>query len=141
MLNSCGTIDVVGNEHHLLAFLCLQVIGEFGGKGRLTRTLQTGEKDDSRIAFEVEFGGFGAHEGSEFVVGDLDHQLPGTNSGHDVLSEGFCLNGIGELLGSLVVNVRLQQGFADILNGFGDVDLGNSTLAFQYLKRPFKSFA
>ena len=141
LFDSSGTIDVVGNEHDFLAFFRLEIVGELGGKGCLTRTLQTGEQDNSRIAFQVQLHGFCTHQGGQFVVGDLHHQLSRTHRGHHVLADGFRLDGISKLLGSLVVNVRLQEGFADVLNGFGYVNLGDTAFTFQYLERPFQPFA
>ena len=70
-------------------------------------------------------------------MGNLHHQLSGTNGCYDVLTEGFCLNGIGELLGSLVVNVGFKQRFADVLDGFRDVDFGDTSFTLEDLKGPF----
>ena len=92
LFDSSGTINVIGNEHDFLAFLRLEVVGELGGKGCFTGTLQTGEQDNCRVAFEVQFDCFRAHEGSQFVVGDLHHQLPRAHRGHHVLAKGFCLD-------------------------------------------------
>ena len=48
LLDSRRTIDIASDEHHLLAFLRLQVVRQFRRKSRLTATLQTRHQDDRR---------------------------------------------------------------------------------------------
>ena len=70
---------------------------------------------------------------------NLDHQLTGLDGSEHVHAQGLLLDGIGKLLGDLVVDVGIQQGLAHVLQGLCNVNLGDFTFTFQYLERPFKS--
>ena len=134
LFDSGGSVDVAGDEHDLAVLFGLEVVSQLGGEGGLTRTLQTGHEDDCGVAFEVYLGGLAAHEGCQFVVCDLDHELSGTNGCHDVHTECFLLDLVGKLLGGLVVDIGLEEGFTDIFDRFGNIDFGDTTLTFEDLK-------
>ena len=68
---------------------------------------------------------------------DLDHQLARTHTRHHILTQRFLLHLVRKLLCSLVVHIRFQQGLTDILHGLRNIDFGDSSLTFQYLKTPF----
>ena len=61
-------------------------------------------------------------------MGNLDHQLPGTNSCNDVLTQRFLFDLVGELLRCLVIYIRFQQGFTDIFDRLGNINFGDATL-------------
>ena len=69
----------------------------------------------------------------------LDHQLTGLDSRQHVHAQRFLLDCIRKLFGHLVVDIGIQQCLTHILQGFGNVNLGDFSLTFQYLERPFKS--
>ena len=115
----------------------MQEIGEFARKSGLTGTLQTGHQDDGRRAFEVDLLCLTAHEVCQLVMGDLDHQLSRTNGIDHILAQRFLLHAVGKLLRRLVVHIRLQQGFADVLDRFRNVDFRYSSFTLENLERPF----
>ncbi len=91
------------------------------------------------MAVDVERGGVAAHEGHELVVDDLHHQFLGLEGVDYVLAEGLLLDGVGEGLGHLIVDVGVVEGLAHVLEGDGDVDLGDFALAFEDLERAFET--
>ena len=137
LLDSRRSIHIAGHEHDAFVLFRLEIVRQFGGKSRLTATLQTGHQNHSRIAFEVQFLRLTAHQRCQFVMRDLDHQLPRTDGIDDVLSDCFFLHAVGKLLCGLVVHIRLQQCFADVFDGFRNIDLGDTSLTFEDLKTPF----
>ncbi len=114
---------------------------QFGGVGGLTRTLQTRHKDDGGIAFQVHSYRLIPHQMSQFIVGNLHHQLPRTDGGHHLLAKRLLLHAVGELLGGLVIDIRFQQCLADILDCLGYVDIRNTTLTLENLETALQSFA
>ena len=93
------------------------------------------------MSLEVQVGCLAAHEFSQFVVNDFHHQLLWLDGCEDVLPHGFLLDGIGERLCHLVVDVGIEQGATHVLQRFGNVYLGYLAFAFQYLERPLEPFA
>ena len=140
LLDSRRTIDIAGSHHHALAFLGLEIVRQFGSKSGLTRTLETRHKNHGRRTFEVDVGSLAAHQFREFVVGNLDHQLPRAHGGNHVLPKGFFLHLVGKLLRRLVVDIGFEQRLADVLDGLRDIDFGNTSFALQNLERAFQSF-
>ena len=124
LLDGGGAVDVAGHQQRTAVLLALQHAGQLAREGGLTRTLQTRHQDDGGLAGEVDFGGLASHQFGQLVVDNLHHQLAGLDGGQHVLSQGFLLDGIGEVLGYLVVDVGIEQGFAHVFQGFGHVDFG-----------------
>ena len=85
--------------------------------------------------------GFATHEGGQFVLYDFDHQLAGLEGGQHVLPQCFGFDRVGEGLGYLIVYVSFDECFPDVFQSFGDIDFCDFPLAFEYLERPFESFA
>ena len=141
LLDGGGAIGVAGGEERTAVFLRLEEEGEFTGEGGLTGTVETGHEDDGGAVLEFEVHALAAHEGGEFVVNNLDHELRGLHGSEHVLAEGLLLHGVGEGFGHLVVDVGVEQGAAHVFEGFGYVDLGDLAFTFQYFERAFKSFA
>ena len=92
------------------------------------------------MSLYVYVNGLAAHQGCQLIMNHLDHELSGTQGCEHVHAQSLLLNGIGELLGNLVVDIGIKQGLAYVLQGFGNVNFGDFTFTFQYLKGPFKSF-
>ena len=70
---------------------------------------------------------------------DLDHHLLRLDRGEDVLSHRLGLHPVAELLGHLVAYVGVEQGPADVLQGFGDIDVSDLSFSLQYLEGTLKS--
>ena len=140
LLDSGRTIDVAGYEQGILVLLGFQHVSQFTREGGLTRTLQTRHQHDGRTTFELQFYGLATHQFSQLIVNNLHHQLTGLDSGEYIHAQGLLLDGIGKLLGDLVVDVGIQQGLTNVLQGLRNVNLGDFSLTFQYLERTFKSF-
>ena len=137
LLDSGRTIDVAGYQHHPFVLLRLQIVSQLGSESGFTATLQTGHQDDRRRTLEVQVLRLTAHQFRQLIVGDLHQELSRTNGIDHVLSQGFLLHAVGELLGGLVVDVGLQERFTDILNGLRNIDFGDTTLTLQNLKTSF----
>jgi len=91
-----------------IASLTSQVARKFGRKRRLPGTLKAGDENnrgwclggpDFRLRFTQQLG--------HFVKDDLDDQLARRDAVQDFLAEGPFLNIIDELLGDLVVYIRI----------------------------------
>jgi hypothetical protein len=54
----------------------------------------------------LEFGDCAAHEGSEFVVDDLNNLLAWGKAGEDFFTDGPLLDSLDKIPDNLVVNVR-----------------------------------
>jgi len=72
-------------------------------------------------------------------VDDFDHHLLRFHSIEHILPQCFLFDRFGKLLGCFVVYVGIQQGTTHFLECLGNIDLGNLSLPFQYLKRPLQS--
>ena len=70
---------------------------------------------------------------------DLYHELLGLQRVDHVLTKSFLFYGLDEVVGDFIVDVGIHQGLADILQGFGYVDFGNSAFAFENLERAFEA--
>ena len=138
----CGRPEgVAGCQKHLHSPLALDVGCKLRGESGLSRTVQSGHEHHSWLAFYVDVRRSAAHEFGELVVDDLYHHLLRFHGSEDILAHCLLLHIVAEFLGYLVAYVGVQEGASDVLNGFGDVDLGDLAFAFQYFKRPFKPFA
>ena len=136
-----GAVDVAGCQQRVLVLLVLQHQGELAREGGLSRAVEARHEDDGRMALQVQFGRFASHEGGQLVVHDFHHQLAGLHGGEHVLPQRLLLHRVGERLGHLVVHVGVEQCAAHVLEGFGHIDFGDFPFTFQYLERPFESFA
>ena len=135
LLHGCGTEGVAGSEEGLLGSLVLEHLGELAGHGGLTGSVEACHEDDGGVADtagEVEVYGLAAHEGCEFVVDYLDHELLGLDGGEYVLSQCFLLDSVAEAFGYLVVYVGVEESAAYVLECLGDVDLGYLAFALEY---------
>ena len=72
-------------------------------------------------------------------MNDLHHQLARFHSRQHVHTQRLLLHRIGKVLGHLIVDVGIKQCTADVLQGLGNIDLGDLALTLQDLKRSLKS--
>ena len=78
-------------------------------------------------------------EGGKLVMNDFDHQFLRLDGVDNVLTDSLCLDGVGKSLGYFVVDVGVKERAAHILQCFRYINLGDFSLTFQNLKRPFQS--
>ena len=139
LVDGGGTESVARHEQDLHPPLALDMVGELGGERGLTGSVQTGHQHDAGLALDIDVSVLAAHELGQFVVDDLDHHLLRLDRGEDVLSHRLGLDPVAEILGNLVTYIGVEQGPADVLQGLGDIDIGNLPFALQYLEGTFKS--
>jgi len=118
---------------------CLQQVSQLTRESGLTRTLQTRHQDDGRTILELQLYSLTTHQLSQLVMNQLHHQLSGLDGREHIHTQRLLLDSIRKRLGHLVVDIGIQQGFADILHGLRHIDFGDFSFTFQYLERPFKS--
>ena len=133
------TERVAGSQEHLHTALGLQVQGQLGREGGLTRTVETGHQHHAGIPLHIDVLGRGAHKIGQFVVGNLHHHLLRLHGGEHVGAHSLVLHAVAEVLGHLVADVGVQQGLADVLDRFRYVDFGDFPFTLQYLERPLQS--
>ena len=135
------TVDIAGDQQRALALLGLEVQRQFGGVRGLSGALQAAHEDDAGLAFEIEACMLSAHEFGELFLRDFHEELTRSHGGEDLLADGLVLHPIGEALGDAVVHIRLDEGTADFLGGFGNVGFGDRGLALDALKGFFEAVA
>ena len=141
LLDRCRTINVASNQQRLAVLLGLEHAGQLTREGSLTRTLETRHQNDSRTAFQLEFGCFATHQLGQLVVYDLDHQLARLYGCQYVLTQCLFLYSICEVLCYFIVHVGIEQCLTYIFQCFSYIDFGDFSFTFQDFKRPFQSFA
>ena len=109
--------------------------GELAGGGGFAGALQAGHEDDGgRLRGELEAGGVFAEDGDELVADDLDDLLGGREGGEHFGAEGFGADVLDEVADDVEVDVGLEEGDADLAQGFGDVLVGERALAAEGLE-------
>ncbi len=122
-------LEVRGHERRRFPFLAEEQ-RELGRRGRLPRALQAGEKDDGRrTAGERELRASLAHDRGQLVVDDLDHLLPRRKALRHLDAGGTLLHARDEILDDLEVDVRLEEGEADLPHRLGKVLFGQRSMA------------
>ena len=71
----------------------------------------------------------------------LHHHLLRLHGCQHVLPHGLGLHAVAELLCDLVAHVRVKQGAAHVLEGFGNIDFGDFAFTFKNLERALQSLA
>ena len=135
LVDSGRTIHVTSHEQRFLTFLRLEHVGKFATECGLTRTLQTAHQDDGRVTFELEWSFLAAHQLSQLIVYQLDHQLSWFHGCEHVHAQRLLLHLVGEFLSHLIVDIGIKECTTHVLHGFSHVDLGNLTFTLQYFKR------
>ena len=82
-----------------------------------------------------------AHEFGELLLRDFHKELARAHGGEDLLANGLVLHPVGEAFGDAVVHIRLDEGTADFLGGFGNVGFGDRGLALDALEGLFEAVA
>ena len=106
----------------------------------LTGTVETGYENHCRSSLDVDVRRLASHKGSKLVVNDLHDHLLRLHCSEHILSDSLLLHLIAELLCDLVAHVGVQEGAADVLHRFRDVDLGYLSFSFEDLEGSLKSF-
>ena len=138
LVDGCRTVNVAGDQQHLPAFLALDERSQLARESGFTRTLKTRDQNHGGIALQPDVRRRAAHQQGQLVAYDLGHHLSGLHRLQYVLSQRLLLHFVGERLGYLVVDVGVDQRTANLLEGFGDVDLRDAALAFEDFERPFE---
>lgn len=91
----------------------------------LPGTLKAHHHDDAGLrAAQVQFGGFAAEQGNEFVMHSFDKLLRGGQAFFDFLTEHALTHTLHELLDDLEVDVGFQQGKTHLAQAIADIFLG-----------------
>src|SRR5262249_40359543 len=69
----------------------------------------------------------------EFLVNDVDDLFAGVESPQHFLADGSLSDALGKLGDDSVVDVRVEEGFADLAHRVADVGLGDAAAAAQLL--------
>jgi hypothetical protein len=113
LLDGGGALQVAGDQHRVAA-LGLQQLGELAGRGRLPGALQAGEHDDGGLP-GARAGGLAAERPLELGVDRLDDLLRRVEGLGDLLADQRLAQPLDDALDDLEVDVRLEQGEADLL--------------------------
>ena len=141
LLDGGRTESVAGGQKNLHAPLGLDVEGQLGAKGGFTGTVEARHQHNAGVTLDIDVLGGGTHEGGQLVVGNLHHHLLGLHGCEHTGAYSLVLHLVAEVLGHLVTYVGVQQGLADVLDGFRHVNLGNLSFSLQDFKRPLQSLA
>ena len=110
--------------------------------GGLTRALQTAHQDDTgRTVGSRQSRRLAAHQVSELLLDDLDDHLRRGEALHHLRADSRLDYTGGEVLGDLVVDVRLKQGQTDLPHRFFDVRFAELAFVAQLLKGSGQLFA
>ena len=132
LLDGRRAVHVARDGEHLLFALLDQVLGQLGGGGGFTRTLQTGHQDDRRrLGREVDVGHALAHGGGEFSVDDAHQDLARREGAHHLFAQGLGLDAGDEVAHHRQGHVGLKQGHAHLAQHLGHVVFGDAGLAAQ----------
>ena len=120
LVNGGRAVNVARDHHHLfIAFL--ETERKFGAGRGLAASVKADHHDDVR-RLPVRKRRLGtAHELHQFIINDLDRLLSGRNTAENRLAEAFRGNGTDKFIGDLDIDVRFQQGVADIVHCRSDI--------------------
>jgi len=107
-----------------------QVLGQLGGSGGFTGTLQTGHEDHGgRLRGQVDVGHALAHGGGELLVDDAHQGLARLERAHDLLAERLVLDAGNEVAHHGQGHVGFEQRHAHFAQHVGDIGFGDAGLA------------
>ena len=116
---------------------CLNQRRELGGVGGLAGALEAGHQHDGgRLAGVGDLDGLAAEDGDELLVDDLDDLLRRVQRLRQVHPDGALADAIEHRADDLEVDVRLEQGDADLPQDLVDVLLAEPPLAAELLEDP-----
>ena len=140
LLNRGRTVDVAGDQQRAASLLA-EHFGKLCRVGGLTGTLQTAHHDDGwDLGRKVDAAVGGTHQLGQLVAHDLDDLLRRGQAGEDLLADSLFGDLFDKVLGHLVVDVRFQQGQADLPHRFLDVVFGKLSFRAQLFKRCVELF-
>jgi hypothetical protein len=129
LLDGGRPVDVRGHEQRPAAAL-LQAARQLAGHRRLADALQADEHDGGDTAAACQGRVDRPHQGHELLLADLDEVLPRRDAqrpargvlhpGVDLRSERPLLDPGEEVADDGQVDVRFEQGHADVAQGLGD---------------------
>ena len=139
LLDGCGPLEV-GPHQERLTPLLLEPAGELGRRRRLPGALQTGQEHDGRRLGGVrDAERLAPEDRHQLLVDDLD----------DLLCRGQALGQVGadaalphlghETTDDREVDVRLQEGEADLAEGLVDLGLPQAAAAPQTGENPLEA--
>ena len=129
-----------GHQHFLLV-AGLKPLAELRGRGGLARALQADQhhRDGGRRG-EIDRLRVGPEHPHELVMDDLDDHLARGDRAHHLLADRLRLHGLGEVADHVERDVGFEQRAAHLAHGFGDVGLGQRTLAGELVEDRAKAF-
>ena len=92
------------------------------------------------LAFEFHGRRRLPHELGQFLMRDFDQELPWLDGGQDFSTQGLFLDRLDKILGSLEIDVRIQQRFPHFFQRVTHVDFSDGAVSFQHLEGALKSF-
>ena len=107
------------------------MLGELGRGRRLARSLEADEGDHGRVAHEAEGPVARGQERGELLVDDLDDLLAGGEALEDLGAQRPLAHPRDEVLDHLEVDVRLEQGQADLAHRRIEVRFGHAATTGQ----------
>ena len=113
-------LEVGGDQAGLLLLVLAKVERELGRGRRLAGALEAAEENDGGRSAEREPRVRRSHQLGQLLVDDLDHLLARLEPLQHLLAERPLSHGFDELLHDLEVDVRLEQGEADLPRRAGD---------------------
>ncbi len=134
LLDRGRAVHIATHQQHFLAHIRAQQPRELSGRGCLSRTLQSREKNDrGRRGRQIDGRGFASHQPRELALHDPDQRLTGRQRSRDVLSQRFFTDGGNEILDDRQRDVGLEQHHAYFAQGFLDIGVGQSGFAAKTL--------
>ncbi len=136
----CRTVDVERGHQRLLALLVLQQLGDLGGAGGFTRTLQADHHHHGgRIDVQIEWrrftvGLFAAQHLHQLVIDDLDDLLARRHRFEHFLPNGALGYAVDEFLGDGQRDICFQQGNAHFAHCVAHVLFAQRPAAAQAVK-------
>src|SRR5690606_8912021 len=76
LIDSCWPVHVPCNQEWGKFLFRLEIFREFPGKGGFTRSLQPSYQNHARLSAEVDPLALTSHQFGEFILDDLDHEVP-----------------------------------------------------------------
>ncbi len=117
-------VNVAGHQHHPLP-LPGKVHGQLADGGRLAGTLQADHHQRAgRLLDPGQRRILAAQDAHQLLVDDLDHLLGWGEAAEDILPLGPFGHGGGKRLDHLEIDVGLEEGYPDLLEGLVDVGFG-----------------
>ena len=130
MLNGGRAVNVGRNRQHFFLALGDEVLGQFGGGGGFTRTLQTRHQDHcGRLCRQIDVRDPLAHGGCQFFLHDAHQHLPRSERAQYLLPQGFVFHAGNKVTHHRQRHVGFEQCHAHFTQHIADIGLGDAGLA------------